>query len=187
MGRDEWKTSELSHRTGEQPYVKRLFYLLFRSRNGTLLFLLRSIVFWGSMPYLSLTTGSSVHRIAVEWPRPWLGSQINIFAKKENMVQWYGTEHTILNSPPSITLFGGKRVGSYSLPLLILLVLTLKGSLWGDTSMVYNKFSCNLHIVVSLSFLLEKGLLAMLLKECHCPGQNFRYKHRKRASNRFHS
>ena len=66
------------------------------------------------MPYLSLTTGSSVHRIAVEWPRPWLGSQINIFAKKENMVQWYGTEHTILNSPPSITLFGGKRVGSYS-------------------------------------------------------------------------
>ena len=40
--------------------------------------------------------------------------QINIFAKKDNMVQWYGTEHTILNRPPSITLFGGKRVGSYS-------------------------------------------------------------------------
>lgn len=39
------------------------------------------------VPYLSLTTGSSVHRIAVEWPRPWLASQINIFAKKENMVQ----------------------------------------------------------------------------------------------------
>ncbi len=66
------------------------------------------------MPYLSLTTGSSVHRIAVEWPRPWLASQINIFAKKENMVQWYGTEHTILSRPHSITLFGGKRVGSYS-------------------------------------------------------------------------
>jgi len=54
--------------------------------------------------------------------------------------------------------------------------------------MVYKNLSCNLHIVVSLSFLLEKGLLAaMLLKECHCPGQNFRDKHRKRASNRFHS
>lgn len=38
--------------------------------------------------------------------------------------------------------------------------------------MVYNKFSCNLDIVVSLSFLQEKGLFAMLLKECHCPGQN---------------